>query len=292
MSSFSMLLKDELVSLDQEKNELKAMLKGLLQVNASINFSSNGLYKDRNDVDIIKKMHDTDRYEWKYISNNKKITKKASRIIFLRDIFKIFYIRGISKENDSADKVINLLAKLTEGMDVIVAGSSAGAYMALLLGNMLPNTRRVLTLGGVVDLESFRSFSSYLDNNLSDCDYAKISDRLFGDYWIINFYGKNNVYDGYNGKLIQTYANNDKLINIAFDIDSHAPRPSGDDLIKLLICNDNHLEKLQKTIKLKDRDCVSQTHFSTYNIGLIKTYYNKLKIALVKIFKNHYEKKS
>ena len=38
MSSFSMLLKDELVSLDQNDKELKAMLMGLLQVNASINF--------------------------------------------------------------------------------------------------------------------------------------------------------------------------------------------------------------------------------------------------------------
>ena len=46
MSSFSMLLKDELVSLDQSDSELKAMLMGLLQVNASINFSSSGLYLD------------------------------------------------------------------------------------------------------------------------------------------------------------------------------------------------------------------------------------------------------
>ena len=41
-----MLLKDELVSLDQSDSELKAMLMGLLQVNASINFSSSGLYLD------------------------------------------------------------------------------------------------------------------------------------------------------------------------------------------------------------------------------------------------------
>ena len=69
MSSFSVLLKDELVSLDQEKNELKAMLKGLLQVNASINFSSNGLYlefKSKNEsvalkvYDLIKEFYNLD----------------------------------------------------------------------------------------------------------------------------------------------------------------------------------------------------------------------------------------
>ena len=67
MSSFSMLLKDELVSLDQNDKELKAMLMGLLQVNASINFSSSGLYlefKSKNEkvalkvYDLIKKFYD------------------------------------------------------------------------------------------------------------------------------------------------------------------------------------------------------------------------------------------
>ena len=42
--SFAMKLKDELTSLTLEKNEEKILLMGMLQVNASIGFSSNGLY--------------------------------------------------------------------------------------------------------------------------------------------------------------------------------------------------------------------------------------------------------
>lgn len=246
-------------------------------------FSSNGLYKDRNDVDIIKKMHETRRYEWKFIASNKSIRNKASRIIFLRDVFKIFYIRGISRENDSIEKIKNLLTNLTKGMDVVIAGSSAGAYMSLLLGGMLPNTKRIITLGGVVDLESFRSFSSYLDDNLKYCSHVNISNNIYGEYWIINFYGKNNNYDSHNGQLIENNSNRNKLINVSFNNDAHAPRPSGDDLIKLLVCNDRHLEHLQK--KMNGKSCVKKAGFSRYNIGVFRTYFNETKSALIKLFK-------
>lgn len=248
-------------------------------------FSSNGLYKDRNDIDIIKRMHEVCRYEWKFIAENKRIRKKASRIIFLRDIYKIFYIRGISKQNNSIDKIVKLLKNLTKGMDVILAGSSAGAYMALLVGNMLSNTKKILTLGGVVDLESFRSFSGYLDCNLKYCDYIDIRNYIFGDYWIVNFYGKPNNYDSHNGKLIDAYANHEKLINVGFDIDIHAPRPSGEDLIKLLVCNNKHLYRLKKYFT--DKENIKQISFSSHNIGFLNTYFNVFRSFLVKFKKRH-----
>ena len=252
-------------------------------------FSSNGLYKDRNDVDIIKKMHETGRYEWKFISNSKKIRKSASRIIFLRDVFKIFYIRGISCKNNTVDKIASLLKELTEGMDIIIAGSSAGAYMSLLIGNMLPNTKRIIALGGIADLDSFRTFSSYLDDNMVYCDYIDITGRLFGDYWIINFYGKNNNYDKHNGELIEQHSNKNKLINVDFNLDMHAPRPSGDDLIKLLVCRDSHLKKLK--MKIYGKHEITETGFSMFNIGVLRTCLNKTKTKIIKYLKrNKHEK--
>lgn len=253
-------------------------------------FSSNGLYKDRNDVEIIKKMHETGRYEWKYISTNKRIRQKAARIIFLRDVFKIFYIRGISSKNNAIDKIAHLLMELTSGMDVVLAGSSAGAYMSLLIGNILPNTKRIIALGGIAELKPWRTFSSYLDDNFDKCNYIDITNYLNGNYWIVNFYGKNNNYDKHNAKIIDLYANKDKLINVGFDTDIHAPRPSGDDIIKLLVCSNEHLMKLQKRVNKKDIS--SQACFSKNNIGIIKSSLNNLKSHLVKTFKISYDKKN
>lgn len=246
-------------------------------------FSSNGLYRDRNDVDIIKKMHDSNRYEWKFISSNKSILKKATRIIYFRDIYKAFYIHGINKRICSIDKMRELLTKETMGMKVVLAGSSAGAYMALLMGNMLPNTYKVLSLGGVVDLDDWKDFSEYLSKNIYLSDYYNIKDHLYGHYWIVNFFGEKNLSDTHNANLINNYANNLKLINIGFDADSHAPRPTGDDLIQLLVCDDKHLEHLQK--KMNGKSCVKKNGFSRYNIGVFKTYFNETKSALIKLFK-------
>ena len=84
MSTFSMSLKDELVSLNQDDNELKIMLKGMLQVNASINFSSNGLYidfKSKNEsvalkvFDLIKKFYSLDATFMKTKENIKSMLK-------------------------------------------------------------------------------------------------------------------------------------------------------------------------------------------------------------------------
>lgn len=58
--SFAMKLKDELTALTLEKNEEKILLMGMLQVNASIGFSSNGLYlefKTKNES-VASKVYD------------------------------------------------------------------------------------------------------------------------------------------------------------------------------------------------------------------------------------------
>lgn len=246
-------------------------------------FSSNGLYKDRNDIDVIKKMHETDRYEWKFISENKKIRKNASRIIFLRDIFKIFYIRGISKKINSIDKIVQLLEELTAGMNVVLAGSSAGAYMALLIGNMIPNCYKVLSLGGIVDLDDWKDFSEYFVKYLNLSDYYNIKSHLYGKYWTINFYGAKNSVDLHNADLINHYSNNKKLINVGFDDKEHAPRPSGDDLIKLLVCTDKYLKKIKMRVDKKNN--VTETAFSMANIGVLRTCWNKTKAKMIKCLK-------
>jgi len=71
MSSFAMKIKDELTALELSYKEQRAMLMGMLQVNASINFSSTGLYlefKSKNEkvallvYDLIKKFYSLEAF--------------------------------------------------------------------------------------------------------------------------------------------------------------------------------------------------------------------------------------
>lgn len=95
-------------------------------------FSSNGLYYPNTreifeDI-VIKK----DRYEWKWVVKNSSIPQKAGRIIYVRDIYKEWYVKGINARDNSIDKTLELLKELTEGYQIITVGSSAGGYMAVL----------------------------------------------------------------------------------------------------------------------------------------------------------------
>ena len=95
-------------------------------------FSSNGLYypntKEVFEEQILKK----DRYEWKWVAEHSQIPRYAGKIIYVRDIYKKWYSRGISSSVNTIDQVLNLLKGLTEGWRVVTVGSSAGGYMAVL----------------------------------------------------------------------------------------------------------------------------------------------------------------
>lgn len=97
-----------------------------------IMFSSNGLYypntREVFEDTILKK----DRYEWKWVVNNSHIPQIAGRIIYVRDIYKCWYTKGINVRDNTIDKTLELLEELTRGYQVVTVGSSAGGYMAVL----------------------------------------------------------------------------------------------------------------------------------------------------------------
>ena len=100
-------------------------------------FSGNGLYFP-NDVETFnEKIIEKDRYEWENVANFSKIVKSYKKIIFLRDIYKQWYLRGINAQVNTIDKVVDLLHELTETFEVVTCGNSAGGYMALYMGAQL-----------------------------------------------------------------------------------------------------------------------------------------------------------
>ena len=95
-------------------------------------FSSNNIWFPNTETAFRRSFIENDYYEWKSYSN-----LPARKIIFMRDIYKSWYVTGINRYMDSIDKVIVFLKKETEGLKVITVGSSAGGYMAALAASLL-----------------------------------------------------------------------------------------------------------------------------------------------------------
>lgn len=110
-------------------------------------FSSNGLYYP----DCMKTFHEVieeqDKYEWKNLVRNQDELKNAGRVIFVRDIYKQYYVMGINQKINSIDKLLVSLKDITEGMEVVTCGISSGGYMAIIAGTYL-NARAVFSFSG------------------------------------------------------------------------------------------------------------------------------------------------
>lgn len=109
--------------------------------------SSSGLYFPNTEEEFCKAFIDRqDNFEWK-----KRRIKRAYKHIWIRDITKEFYVRGINSEINSISKLIEFIKGETEGYYVIFVGSSGGAYIATLLGSVL-NAEIVYNFSGFFDL--------------------------------------------------------------------------------------------------------------------------------------------
>lgn len=95
-------------------------------------FSSNAIYYPNNESNFKKSIIDQDYYEWRTST-----PISAYKHIFIRDIFKQWYIKGINKNISTPDQMLEFLLSETEGYQVITVGSSAGGYAACLYGQKL-----------------------------------------------------------------------------------------------------------------------------------------------------------
>lgn len=103
-------------------------------------FTSHGLYFPTTIAQFEKQVIINDKYEWLNISNNVEIKAKASKYIFVRDIYKNWCLEGINANVNSIEKLAELLKKEAQGKPIITVGSSAGGYMAIALGCILKAT--------------------------------------------------------------------------------------------------------------------------------------------------------
>lgn len=114
-------------------------------------FSSNGLYQEKALNEFKESIMEGRRYEWKSIAASLKKRKGIGKIIYVRDIYRKFYIYGVCKSISSIDELIAYLMGMVEGYSVTTVGISSGGYMATIVGCSL-NARRAFCISGQFDL--------------------------------------------------------------------------------------------------------------------------------------------
>lgn len=111
-----------------------------------IYFSSNGLYYP-NTEESFRNFMEKDRFEWMHHH-----VRRARREIYVRDIFKQWYIAGINDSIDSIGGLVEWLrGQVPDGCRVVTVGNSSGGYMAVLAGCLL-GACRVYDFSGQFDI--------------------------------------------------------------------------------------------------------------------------------------------
>jgi len=124
----------------------------------AIYFSSNFIYYPNNEDSFLTSIFDKNRFEWWNLRH-----PKACKHIFIRDVYKQWYLHGINDELDSIEKLSDFLKEEIEGFDSYFIGSSAGGYAAVLLGSML-NAKRIYTFNNQFFLTDLLEKSTVLVN--------------------------------------------------------------------------------------------------------------------------------
>lgn len=99
----------------------------------AIYFSSNDIYYPNSEEIFTKRIVNKNFYEWYHTRIN-----RVSKHIFIRDVFKQWYLAGINANINTPEKLATFLKQETQGYtNVITLGSSAGGYAAILYGALI-----------------------------------------------------------------------------------------------------------------------------------------------------------
>ena len=126
-------------------------------------FSSNSIYYPSDEATFRKEILEKNRFEFFGTRLH-----RCSRHIFVRDIHKQWYLRGINGRLNSIEKVAAFLKEATEGYRVITLGSSAGGYAAALFATLL---------GGEYSICVDAQFNLYDDNIFGHLERNPIVDE-------------------------------------------------------------------------------------------------------------------
>lgn len=139
---------------------------------ALVFFSSNGIYYPNTEKEFTNKIIDLDYYDWQNIGKHRLINRHFSKIIYVRDIYKQWYVTGINSRINTQCKLFEFLRNELTGYQITTCGSSSGGYMAALMGALL-NAERIIDSSGQFDLSITMGNEPFLDIVSEDSWFSK-----------------------------------------------------------------------------------------------------------------------
>ncbi len=183
-------------------------------------FSGNGLYYPNTEEEFTKKILHEDRYEWKNLSSYKELDKTARKRIFIRDVYKQWYVMGCSKDLNTVDKLYSYLKEITKGCTVITVGNSAGGYAAVLFGILL-KAKIIYSFSGQFSIMDKINDNNILIQKNKNRSYYNLKQLIELNtentpiYW---FYAAKSQYDIEQREIIRGMQN---IYQIAFNVSVH-----------------------------------------------------------------------
>jgi len=247
----------------------------------AIYFSSNNIYFPNNEAAFRARITEKNYFEW-----YKTRVNSASKHIFLRDIFKQWYLEGINAEICTPELLLEFLKKETKDYEVITIGSSAGGYAAILYGILL-NAKQVLSFNGQIEVKSLTTSTTKYENPLLFKYLGSEKEKYFDLRAVIksntltkvfSFYSKKSKWDYEQSVLVRDVGGNS--INLIPFITAHHGIP-------FLKC------AIPCVLNMRDSDLsslISKTHhpllFTIQQVGVIETVREIFKIATSRLKKS------
>ncbi len=168
-------------------------------------FSSNDLYYPNNETAFAESILKRNRFEW-YQTR----IKYGHKHIFVRDIKKQWYIGGINAQLDSPQKMLEFLKRECSGYKPVFLGSSAGGFIAVIMGQLI-NATRIYTFNGQFEILSLlkKENAALIEpilyrnrNNLQLLPYYKAVDFITNPDSIFYFHSNRSKWDIEQSALI------------------------------------------------------------------------------------------
>jgi predicted esterase YcpF (UPF0227 family) len=212
--------------------------------------SSNGIYFPNDYETFNNTIVKRNRYEWSKSDNQ---FKNANKIIYIRDVYKQWYLKGINKDINSFEKIANLIRKEHTNKKLILVGISAGGYIAIILGLML-NADAVYSFAGQFTLEPILKEAKEKNKDKFVIEMYDIYKRYYNlgslleksKVDIFYFVCKNSTIDIEDIKIASKYDNINKFY---FDCDNHGVPFHTTLLQKILSMKKENLVKVSREYK-------------------------------------------
>jgi hypothetical protein len=277
------------LSEDYKKDNFKILYSVNKTGKCVIFCSGNGIYSEDTKeayCEFIKK----DRYEWENIAKHNQIQKHFEKIIFIRDIYRLWYIGGINEKYNSVDSVAGFLKTETNGYEVYCVGNSSGGYAAVLFGCLL-HAKRVISVCGqfCFYIEHFKNYHDYIYGGEEIEQISKYYDLC---PLIMNNKQTKILYFcpvgcNHDKQQLDYINNNAKGGILTFRFDAKIHGLGEIDAVNypyLLICEDKDIERLSK--KYSDKIIDPFTFYGSLLLFFRRYFLRLAKRIILKILKN------